>query len=144
MSTQTPITTEPTACSTNWLTRLACKWQSSIEPLCEKRSDFELTGAEQTYLETDILNTNQGVSPYYFIIKDRTSAEWWEVIEREDWIVSEGTAKIIAPRLTLWNKLGISAWKAFSVGTECSCCWGWRVIIASFIVFSGGFLIGKK
>jgi hypothetical protein len=134
MSTQTPLQSEPVACSTNWYTRWACKFQTLIEPLCEKQSDFALNAYEQNHLELDIRATNTGVSFNFFNL-DRTSAEWLEIIEQEGWAMSEGTAKILAPRLTLWNKLGLSVWKAFSVGTTCSCCLSYRLILV--ILFSG-------
>lgn len=134
MSTQTPLQPEPTACSTNWYTRWACKFQTLIEPLCEKKSDFELNVYEQNHLELDIRATNAGVSSNFFNL-DRTSVEWLEIIEQEGWAMSEGTAKILAPRLTVWNKLGLAVWKAFSVGTACSCCLSYRLML--LILFSG-------
>jgi hypothetical protein len=141
MSTQKPFTTEPTACSTNWLTRLACKFQTLLEPLCEKRSDFSLNTFEQNQVMFDLRATNN-IAGFTEQVS-YTASQWRTLIEIDRLCYSEGTAKILAPRLSLWNRVGLSAWKAFSVGTECSCCWGWRVIIASFAVFSGGFLLGN-
>jgi hypothetical protein len=141
MSTQTPITTEPTACSTNWLTRLACKLQSLVEPLCEKSSDFALNVFEQNAVMLDLRATNHIAG--FTEQANYTSAQWRNLIAVERLCYSEAVEKILAPRLTLWNKLGLSAWKAFSVGTECSCCWGWRVLIGGGIALVSGFLLGK-
>jgi hypothetical protein len=138
MSTQTPIITAPTACSTNWLTRLACKLQSIVEPLCEKRSDFALNTFEQNTVMLDLRATNNIVG--FTEQANYTSAQWRNLIAVERLCYSEAVEAILAPRLTLWNKLGLTAWKAFSVGTECSCCWGLRIIAVTAVSFSIGFL----
>lgn len=152
MSTQTPITTEPTACSTNWLTRLACKLQSIVEPLCEKNSDFALNLYEQNVILVEARSIDKALALYIctaFSLNQSTSngvlkaVEDWSKENNQTPVWSAEVSAILAPRLTLWNKLGISAWKAFSVGTECSCCWGWRVFIGCAVVFGGGFLLGR-
>jgi hypothetical protein len=148
MSTQAPITTEPTACSTNWLTRLACKLQSLVEPLCEKRSDFRLNSAEFKDLTFELMGSAPGIDVMLM------SAKWrgfeavvlndiillWQERHNQTIVLSKGAQAILAPRLTPWNKMGLSAWKAFSVGTECSCCWGLRFIALTAVSFSIGFL----
>jgi hypothetical protein len=138
MSTQSPITTEPTACNTNWITKAACKLQAIVEPLCEKRSNFVLNAFEQNAVMLDLRSTNN-ISGFTEQA-NYTSEQWRNLIAVEKLCYSEAVEKILAPRLTLWNKLGLSAWKVFSIGTTCSCCWGLRFIVVSVVAFSIGFL----
>jgi hypothetical protein len=140
MSTQKPFTTEPTACSTNWITRFACRLQTLLEPLCEKRSDFSLNTFEQNQVMFDLRATNNIAG--FTEQANYTASQWRTLIETDRLCYSEGTAKLLAPRLTLWNNVGLSAWKAFSVGTDCSCCLGWRVFIGSVFLLTTGFLLG--
>jgi hypothetical protein len=149
MSTQSPITTEPTACNTNWITKAACKLQAIVEPLCEKRSNFALNLYEQNRIVTEANVIDKWLRIYIcasFQLNQTTTTSVLKVVEdwsketRQSPVWSAEVNSILAPRLTLWNKLGLSAWKAFSVGTTCSCCWGLRFIVVSVVAFSIGFL----
>jgi hypothetical protein len=122
---------------------LACKIQALIEPLCKKRSDFILTDIEQKALLASIASSNQNFSQVISAYGGLTAGEMLRAIERHNLVYSESVKYILEPRLSLWNKLGLAAWKTFSVGTECPCCWGWRVVIGSAVVFGSGFLLGK-
>lgn len=146
MSTQNPFQSEPVLCSTNWYTRLACKLQKMVEPLCEKRSDFALNLYEQNEIARDLRVTNN-LSGWHSSdslgSQALTSKQWLDIIASNNLVCSEGTMKLLSLRLTVWNKLGLAVWKAFSVGTSCSCCWAYRLIAVVATTFCVGFSLGK-
>lgn len=136
----TPLSTPPAQCSTNWLTRLACKTQALIDPLCEKSVNFKLSGYEQGVIALDLRQTNALTG--WQTQQNNTAQKWLQIIEANGLAMSEGTAKILAPRFTVPNRIGLSVWKAFSVGTTCSCCHGWRVVFLAIIAGAVGYVFG--
>jgi hypothetical protein len=149
MSTKTPITQEPVECGTNWLTRLACKLQNFVEPLCEKNDNFVLTLEEQSIvlccLRVSNPNWKGRISPFLGMTVKQLNQlnQLNQRIDISELCYSESIKYILEPRLTIWNKIGLSVWKVFSIGTKCSCCWGFRLLTAIAISYILGYASGN-
>lgn len=127
MSTQAPFPQEPAACSTNWYTRLACKLQRLVEPLCEKRSDFALNLYEQNVIAADLRVTNNLVE--YQSDQNFTSQQWLDIITSNNLACSEATMQMLQSRLTPWNKQGYGFGKRLALAhhAHAAGALGWRL-----------------
>jgi hypothetical protein len=103
------------------------------------RENFRLTHDEQRSIANDIRITNN-VAGFTELPIRHKSKVWIDIIDKNDFIVSEGTAKTLSPRLTAINKIGVVSWRLFSIGTECTCCFGIRVTVVIVLSFLIGFL----
>jgi hypothetical protein len=119
------------------LTHLGKKFQEFVEPLCHKNETFKLTPKEQREVESDLTASNP-LAVHAASLPLRAN-DLLAIIEASDLVHSEAISKILAPRLTMLNRVGLSMWQAFTVGTECKCCWGLRVVASISISFFVGF-----
>ena len=142
----TPLSTPPAQCSTNWLTRLVCKVQEVLDVLCKKRVNFKLTASEQSLVYEELKQT-LGRYALVFVMNPTSSEVFnyiddWERKHQQTIVLSNQLAETLAPRLTIFNRIGLTVWKAFSIGTECSCCHGWRVLFLAAAAGSVGYFCG--
>jgi hypothetical protein len=132
---------------------MACRLQKLIEPLCETHDQVHTPWTQESLerYRSDVLIelAARGVFSEALIHIPQDKQGWndWLALADSDMTMNSQLKHMATHRellkgeFTLANRIGLGAWKLFSVGTKCTCCYGWRLLFASAIGFTAARFI---
>lgn len=135
------------------LQRLAAWLHARVEPLCTLREIAADARVFSPVDGTDMGTTREVLARYYVAaglapdaaVKLAASLPWEqrEYLKANPIVVSEHVLELTRGEKKWTNHIGIAAWKLFSYGTECGCCWGYRVLAVAFAWFVVGIVVAR-
>jgi hypothetical protein len=139
----------PTLCETGngFFPRITCWLQSKVAWLCEKdepdlssEQRFELSIQYQSMPVCDgVFRLDHALCFQSAKYQREELAEYMSLCPQL--VISEWVHATLAPVIPFRAKIAVWFWRKFTYGTDCHCCWSYRVIALSVISFMAGALL---